>query len=123
MQAQTAGKGKWDSDDTATWPTVLATDFVHLFWYHLAQALICILDNRPSETTFNEGKPLESYEAVVNLIGSTTTETGLRVKCDLDPNEYIKSIKVDDEEFSRLNIVLDEWHGEWNYCISPREHC
>lgn len=69
------------------------------------------------------GKPLESYEVIVNLIGSTTTETGLRVKCDLDSNEYIKSIKVDDEEFSRLNIILDEWHGEWNYCISPRDCC
>lgn len=68
------------------------------------------------------GRPLENYEIIVNLIGNTTTETGLKVKCDLDPNEYIKSIKVDDEEFSRLNITLDEWHGEWNYCISAREN-
>lgn len=68
------------------------------------------------------GRPLENYEIIVNLIGNTTTETGLKVNCDPDPNEYVKSIKIDDEEFSRLNIVLDEWHGEWNYCISAREH-
>ena len=88
-----------------------------------------LIDVRKSRRLFSfisknwRGKPLESYEVIVNLIGSTTTKTGLRVKCNLDPNEYIKSIKVDDEEFSRLNIVLDEWHGEWNYCISPRGHC
>lgn len=67
------------------------------------------------------GKPLESYETIVNLIGDTTTKSGLKVTCDLDLNEYIKGIKVEDKEYNSLNISSDQWHGEWNYCIAPRE--
>ena len=67
------------------------------------------------------GKPLESYEIIVNLIGNTTTKTGLKVKCDLDMNEYLRGIRVDDEDYQNINITFDEHHGEWNYCISPRE--
>jgi len=65
------------------------------------------------------GKPLTSYEVVVNLIGSTTTAKGLKVRSELDKNKYEKGIKVSDEEFKRLNIIKDEFHGEWNYTILP----
>jgi hypothetical protein len=65
------------------------------------------------------GKPLVSHEVIVNLIASTTTRTGLTVRCELDTNKYPKGIKVTDEEFQHLNLVRDEFHGEWNYTIKP----
>lgn len=66
------------------------------------------------------GRPLLSYEVIVNLIGNTRTASGLEVRCDLDLNEYVKGIKVSDEEMDSLNIREDSWHGEWNYVVSPR---
>ena len=65
------------------------------------------------------GKPLVSHEVIVNLIASTTTRTGLTVKCELDTNRYTKGIKVTDGELGQVNIIRDEFHGEWNYSIHP----
>ena len=65
------------------------------------------------------GKPLISHEVVVNLIASTTTETGLTVRCQLDPNSYQKGMKVSDEEFANIRLQKAEFHGEWNYTILP----
>lgn len=67
------------------------------------------------------GKPLLSYEVIVNLIGSTTTTKGLSVICELDQNKYDIGIKVTDKEFKNFNIEKDEFHGEWNYKISPNK--
>ena len=66
------------------------------------------------------GKPLVSYQAIVQLIASTTTRAGLNVKCGIDPNLYPAGIKVSDAEMATINIVPHEFHGEWNYSISPR---
>jgi hypothetical protein len=66
------------------------------------------------------GKPLVSRETVVELIASTTTRTGLVVRCELDTRDYPKGIKVSDEEMDTLNIEGDAFHPEWNYTISPR---
>jgi len=63
------------------------------------------------------GKPLVSHEVIVNLIASTTTRKGLAVQCILDTNKYPKGIKVTDEELRQVNIIRDEFHGEWNYAI------
>jgi hypothetical protein len=65
------------------------------------------------------GKPLISYEVIVNLIGSTKTKKGLKVQCRLDENKYQKGIKVTDEEMDALNIERADFHGEWNYIIHP----
>jgi hypothetical protein len=67
------------------------------------------------------GRPLISRQVVVNLIGSTTTREGLRIKAGLDENAYAKGIKVSDEELATLAIVRDAFHGEWNYRLSPRD--
>jgi hypothetical protein len=67
------------------------------------------------------GKPLLSHQVIVQLIGSTTTDTGLAVCCELDANLYPKGIKVSDEEMRAINITRDEFHGEWNYTISPNQ--
>jgi hypothetical protein len=66
------------------------------------------------------GKPLVSHQAIVNLIASTTTRTGLIVKAALDTNHYETSVKVPDEELACLNLTRDEFHGDWNYKLSPR---
>jgi hypothetical protein len=67
------------------------------------------------------GKPLISRQTVVELIASTTTRTGLTVRCELDTRTYPKGIKVTDAEMATLNIKGDEFHPEWNYTISPRQ--
>ena len=66
------------------------------------------------------GKPLVSYLVIVQLIASTTTDTGLTVACRLDENDYEKGIKVTDAEMAALNIQPAAFHGEWNYTIAPR---
>lgn len=68
------------------------------------------------------GKPLLSYEVIVNLIRSTKTKKGLTVQCRLDKNKYQKGIKITDEEMGLLNIKRDGFHGEWNYMIYPRNN-
>jgi hypothetical protein len=64
-------------------------------------------------------KPLVSYRVIVDLISSTTTRTGLTVRCELDPALYPKGLVVPDEEMAAINIVRDEFRGEWNYTIYP----
>ena len=65
------------------------------------------------------GRPWVSYETVVNLIGSTQTRTGLRVKARLSRKKYPTGIKVPDSEFAKLNLKPAQFHGEWNYSIQP----
>ena len=65
-------------------------------------------------------RPLVSYQVIVDLIGATTTETGLTVRCELDTNTYPKGIVVSDEEMASISITRHEFHGEWNYTIRPR---
>ena len=67
------------------------------------------------------GKPLVSHQVIVELIGSTTTEKGLTVYCELDTNHYPKGVKVTDREMNQINISRDEFHGEWNYLILPNQ--
>ena len=69
----------------------------------------------------DRGRPLISREVVVNLIGSTTTTQGLHIKAFLDENTYAPGIKVSDEGLATLAIERDEFHGEWNYRLRPRD--
>ena len=66
------------------------------------------------------GKPLETLEVIVSLIASTTTNSGLVVKCALDDKFYEKGIKVSDDEMKSINIERCEWRGDWNYIIRPQ---
>jgi hypothetical protein len=66
------------------------------------------------------GRPLRSRATVVNLIGNTTTTTGLHIKAELDSNSYAIGIEVSDEELTALQVRPHSFHGEWNYTISPR---
>ncbi len=64
--------------------------------------------------------PLVSLFVIIQLIANTTTKTGLKIRCELDPNTYPKGIKVSDAEMATLNIKRDAFHPEWNYSIAPR---
>jgi len=66
------------------------------------------------------GKPLVSHEVVVNLIGATTTKTGLRVRSELDTNQYPAGRTVSDDELSTIQLRPDAFHGDWNYSLLPR---
>jgi hypothetical protein len=65
------------------------------------------------------GKPLRSYETIVNLIAATTTSTGLKVHAELNTELYQAGIKISDKELQQLNIHRDKFHGDWNYEIRP----
>ena len=67
-------------------------------------------------------KPLVSYRVIVELISATTTKTGLTVRCELDPGQYPRGIIVSDAEMAAINIKRAEFHGEWNYTISPNTY-
>jgi len=67
-----------------------------------------------------KGKPLTSYEVIVNLIANTKTKTGLKVYAVLDERAYQLKRTVSDKEMKLLNIERDAFHGEWNYTIKPR---
>jgi transposase len=66
------------------------------------------------------GKPLISHAVIVNLIAATTTKTGLKVRCELDTQVYPLGIVVTDDELAQVNLKRNDFHGEWNYTISPR---
>jgi hypothetical protein len=77
---------------------------------------------QPTEITqFIFGQPL-SYRVIVELISATTSKTGLTVRCELATGQYPIGIVVSDAEMATLNIKLAEFHGEWNYTISPNTH-
>lgn len=66
------------------------------------------------------GKPLTSLETIVNLIGATTTKSGLEVYARLDDGSYPDKVKVSDAELAAVNLHGDEFHPEWNYIIKPK---
>jgi transposase len=66
------------------------------------------------------GEPLTDYETVVNLIAKTTTTTGLKVSCRLDRRRYPTGRKISDEEWEKINLHRDDFHGDWNYEIRPQ---
>jgi 1-aminocyclopropane-1-carboxylate deaminase/D-cysteine desulfhydrase-like pyridoxal-dependent ACC family enzyme len=65
------------------------------------------------------GRPLRTFEAVVSLIGATTTSAGLVVRAKIDKRKYPTGIEVSDAEMASLNIERNAFHGDWNYVIKP----
>lgn len=66
------------------------------------------------------GRPLVSREVVVNLIGHTTTETGLAIRSELDENRYPTGREITAQQMESLSMKQEKFHGEWNYTIQPR---
>jgi len=67
------------------------------------------------------GKPLTSFEVVINLISATKTKKGLKVRAEIDLNKYPKGIKISDAQMRMLDLSRDEFHGEWNYTLRPQK--
>jgi Rhodopirellula transposase DDE domain len=82
-------------------------------WNKIEHRLFCFI------TKNWRGRPLTTYEVIVNLIASTTTKTGLFVRAAIDTNVYETGITVSDEELARLRVIHAKFHGEWNYTIKP----
>lgn len=66
------------------------------------------------------GRPLTSFEVIVQCIAATTTSKGLRIQAALDQTIYEKGIKVTDAQMKQLHIERHQFHGDWNYTIKPR---
>jgi transposase len=66
------------------------------------------------------GKPLESLAVIIQLIGHTTTATGLKIRTEIDASSYPKGQKISDEEMQQVRLSPDPFHGDWNYSISPQ---
>ena len=82
-------------------------------WNKIEHRLFCFI------TKNGRGRPLTSYEVIVNLIASTTTQTGLTVRAAIDDRPYETGIEVSDEEIAQLAIKPAKFHGNWNYSIEP----
>ena len=84
-------------------------------WNKIEHRLFCHITNNW------RGRPLLTREVVVNLIGNVSITQGLKVRAELDENVYEAGIKVSDAELAEVVIERDEFHGEWNYQIKPRQ--
>jgi len=84
-------------------------------WNKVEHRLFCFI------TKNWRGKPLVSRQAIVELIGSTTTRQGLTVRAALDTNSYETGIKVSDSELAKVKLTRHDFHGDWNYTIKPRK--
>jgi hypothetical protein len=74
-----------------------------------------------SAITMNwRGRALISHEVILELIAATTTRTGLKVLAELDKCAYPTKLKVSDAEFDTVRLTPHQFHGEWNYTITPK---
>jgi transposase len=65
------------------------------------------------------GQPLLTHQVIVELIAATRTDAGLTVRCRLDQASYPKGVAVSDDDLAAVNITRCDFHGEWNYSITP----
>ena len=90
-------------------------------WNKIEHRMLCHITQMFCHITQNwRGRPWVSREAVVNLIGNTTTTERLHLQAPLDDRDYRAGIKVSDEEIAALALERDEFHGEWHYGLKPR---
>ena len=83
-------------------------------WNKIEHRLFCFI------TKNWRGRPLTCYQTIVNLIAGTTTTTGLTVRAALDETIYETGITVTDMQLGQLRIIRNDFHGEWNFTITPR---
>ena len=82
-------------------------------WNKIEHRLFCHI----SQTW--RGRPLVSYQVIINSIAATTTSSGLKVFARLDQRDYPKKVEVTDAQLAAVNITPDPFHPEWNYAIAP----
>ncbi len=83
-------------------------------WNKIEHRLFCHI------TANWRAKTLISFETIVDLIGNTRTLSGLRVKAKLDKRKYPTGVKISKAQMNDLELIPDEFHGEWNYELVPR---
>ncbi len=84
-------------------------------WNKIEHRLFCFISKNW------RGRPLTSYQVIVNLIAHTTSKAGLIVRAALDTHTYETGIDVSDEELAHVKMTPAKFHGEWNYLIHPRK--
>jgi Rhodopirellula transposase DDE domain len=85
-------------------------------WNKIEHRMFCHI------TANGRGKPLESREVVVSLVGATTTTKGLRIQAALDAGQDPTGVNVSDAEMTSLQIKRSAFHGDWNYTMLPHRH-
>ena len=83
-------------------------------WHKIEHRLFCHI------TQNWRGKPLRTFETIVDLIGHTRTAAGLRVKAQLDQRKYPTGVVITKAEMAALSLHRNEFHGDWNYELRPR---
>ena len=66
------------------------------------------------------GQPLRTFETIVDLIGNTRTNAGLRVKARLDKRKYPVGAVASKRQMEELSLHQQAFHGEWNYELRTR---
>ena len=84
-------------------------------WNKIEHRLFCYI------TKNWQGQPLVDIETVINLISSTTTKKGLKVRCVVDTNKYELKQKITDEQADTINMEECDQFGKWNYIIRPNK--
>jgi Rhodopirellula transposase DDE domain len=77
--------------------------------------------DRASAVRRDLGCPLTSHQVIVELIGATTTQTGLRVHAELNHGAYPLRVRVRDEELAAVPLVRHVFHSECTYTIQPAQ--
>ena len=67
------------------------------------------------------GRPLVSHEVIIALIAATTTAQGLTIQAELDAGTYPTGLKITQKQLAGVNLQRDTFHGEWNYCVLPKD--
>jgi hypothetical protein len=92
----------------------------HYLYHHLVARHGIIEHRLFSEISKNwAGRPLDSYETVLNYIRTTTTRTGLKVTAHLAERKYEKGLKITDDQMRTLPIAMHESLPRWNYTLAP----
>ena len=68
------------------------------------------------------GRPLVSYRTIIELIGATTTRTGLKIKAERDTEWYPTGVKISDATMAALPITAHTFHGDWNYTLTAQSN-
>ena len=65
------------------------------------------------------GRPLVSLAAIVSLIASTHSRSGLRVRSEIDQRRYPDGVTVTNGQMATVRLKPHDFHGDWNYTIYP----
>jgi hypothetical protein len=65
--------------------------------------------------------PLFEYESIFNLISSKKTWAGPYLSCFFNCYSYQSVSNLVNEQISSINIVKNDFYGDWNYTILPHD--